>query len=334
MTIFPEHNGVNPVVAEVVRSGLVESRHRGAVAGLAADGTQVVSAGDTVVPFFPRSANKPLQATAMLRAGAELDGELLALAAASHSGEDYHVDGVRKILSGAGLTESDLGCPPSWPLDLQTARRLIARGEGMSRIRMNCSGKHAAMLATCAVMGWPLDGYMELGHPCQQAVSRALQEMLGIDLDTAHRGIDGCGLTTYGIPLMAIARGFAVASADAAFRRAQEAMAAHPFLVAGTGRFDTALLEVAGADLTAKIGGAAVWAAVVRTGGPGIAIKLESGSGEAIPVVAIALLQQLGVLSFDLPERLRPFATLTMRNWAGRDVGEIRADPRASATSF
>ncbi|HEX3195534.1 MAG TPA: asparaginase, partial [Streptosporangiaceae bacterium] len=94
MTIFPEHNGVNPVVAEVVRSGLVESRHRGAVAGLAADGTQVVSAGDTVVPFFPRSANKPLQATAMLRAGLELDGELLALAAASHSGEDYHVDGV------------------------------------------------------------------------------------------------------------------------------------------------------------------------------------------------------------------------------------------------
>ena len=92
MTIFPEHNGVNPVVAEVVRSGLVESRHRGAVAGLAADGTQVVSAGDTVVPFFPRSANKPLQATAMLRAGAELDGELLALAAASHSGEDYHVE--------------------------------------------------------------------------------------------------------------------------------------------------------------------------------------------------------------------------------------------------
>ena len=129
MMIFPEHNGVNPVVAEVVRSGLVESRHRGAVAGLAADGTQVISAGDTAVPFFPRSANKPLQATAMLRAGAELDGELLALAAASHSGEDYHVDGVRKILSGAGLTEADLGCPPSWPLDQEPVH--LGQGAGV-----------------------------------------------------------------------------------------------------------------------------------------------------------------------------------------------------------
>ena len=117
MTIFTEHNGVNPVVAEVVRSGFTESRHRGAVAGLAADGTQVISAGGTAVPFFPRSANKPLQAAAMLRCGLDLDGELLALAAASHSGEDFHVDGVRKILSGAGLSEDDLRCPPSWPLD-------------------------------------------------------------------------------------------------------------------------------------------------------------------------------------------------------------------------
>ena len=182
------------------------------------------------------------------------------------------------------------------------------------------------MLVTCAVMGWPLDGYMDLEHPCQKAVSGALQEMVGVDLAAAHRGIDGCGLTTYGIPLAAIARGFATASDDPAFRRAQDAMAAHPFLVAGTGRFDTALLEVAGTQVTAKIGGAAVWAAVERPGGPGVAIKLESGGGEAIPVVAIALLQQLGVLAPDLPMQLRPFATLTLRNWAGRDVGEIRAE--------
>ena len=126
------------------------------------------------MPFFPRSANKPLQATAMLRAGLELDGELLALAAASHSGEDYHVDGVRKILSGAGLTEADLGCPPSWPLDLQTARRLIARGEDMSRVRMNCSGKHAAMLATCVVNGWPTSSYLNPQHPLQEAILRTV----------------------------------------------------------------------------------------------------------------------------------------------------------------
>src|ERR1700756_2967031 len=126
MTIIPD---VNPVVAEVVRSGFAESRHRGAVTGLAADGRQVIGVGQTDVPFLPRSANKPLQATAMLRCGVNLDGELLALAAASHSGEDFHVDGVRKILSGAGLSEDDLGCPPPWPPDLETARRLLPRGE-------------------------------------------------------------------------------------------------------------------------------------------------------------------------------------------------------------
>ena len=182
------------------------------------------------------------------------------------------------------------------------------------------------MLATCAVMGWPLDGYMDPAHPCQQAVIGAMQEMLGVDLDAAPRGIDGCGLITYGIPLAVIARGFAAANADPAFRRAQDAMAACPSLVAGTGRFDTALLEVAGAQLTAKIGGAAVWAAVGRPAGPGIAIKLEAGGGEAIPVVAIAVLQQLDLLPAELPDRLRPFARLTLRNWAGRDVGEIRAE--------
>src|SRR5690348_18445799 len=141
MTIIPEHNDVNPAVAEVVRSGFAESRHRGAVAGLAADGRQVISVGQADVPFLPRSANKPLQATAMLRCGLNLDGELLALAAASHSGEDFHVDGVRRILSGPGLSEGDLRCPASWPMDTPTTYRLIARGQPMPRVRMNGAGQ-------------------------------------------------------------------------------------------------------------------------------------------------------------------------------------------------
>ena len=206
MTIFTEHNDVNPVVAEVVRSGFTESRHRGAVAGLAADGTQVISAGNTAVPFFPRSANKPLQATAMLRSGLDLDGELLALAAASHSGEDFHVDGVRKILSGAGLTEDDLRCPPSWPLDLETARRLIARGEGMSRIRMNCSGKHAAMLATCVLNDWPTRGYLAPEHPLQQAIRRTVEELAGEQVPAT--GVDGCGAPLFALTLAGLARAF------------------------------------------------------------------------------------------------------------------------------
>jgi L-asparaginase II len=326
-----------PILATVLRGSAIEGRVRGHVAVTDASGTVVHSAGSPDVETTLRSCVKPIQALPFLRLAAdplEASGPEIAVACASHQGEDEHVATVRGLLTKAGVPEGALGCGPQIPSDEATARRLLASGGVPRPIHNNCSGKHAAMLVTCAVMGWPLDGYMELGHPCQQAVSGALQEMLHLDLDSVHRGIDGCGLTTYGVPLAAIARGFAAGSADAAFRRAQDAMAAHPFLVAGTGRFDTALLEVAGAGLTAKIGGAAVWAAVVRPGGPGIAIKLESGGGDAIPVVAIAVLQHLGVLSSNLPARLRPFATLTMRNWAGRDVGAIRAVPLASVTSF
>ncbi len=315
-----------PVLATVLRGTALEARVRGHIAVVEASGDVRHSAGSPGIETTLRSCVKPIQALPFLRLAADRLGTSdaeIAVACASHQGEDEHVATVRGLLAKAGVPEAALGCGPQIPSDEPTARRLLAGGGVPLPIHNNCSGKHAAMLATCAVRGWPLAGYMDLEHPCQKAVSGALQEMLGVDLGAAHRGIDGCGLTTYGIPLTAIARGFASASADRAFRRAQDAMAAHPFLVAGTGRFDTALLEVAGNEVTAKIGGAAVWAAVVRPGGPGIAIKLESGGGEAIPVVAIAVLQQLGVLAPDLPEELRPFARLTLRNWAGRNVGEI-----------
>jgi L-asparaginase II len=318
------------VLATISRGTVVEARIRGHVAVVEASGKVQASAGSPDACTTLRSCVKPLQALPFLRLAADRLGaqdEEIAIACASHQGEDEHAATVRGLLARAGVPEKALGCGPQLPSDEGSARRLLASGGIPRPIHNNCSGKHAAMLATCSVMGWPLDGYMEPAHPCQQAVSAALQEALGVDLATEPRGIDGCGLTTYGTPLSAIARGFAAASTDPAFVRAQDAMAAHPFLVAGTARFDTALLEVAGGRLTAKIGGAGVWAAVARPGGPGIAIKLEAGGGEAIPVVALAVLQQLRLLEADLPDRLRPFATLTLRNWSGRDVGEVRAEP-------
>lgn len=308
----------------------MEARIRGHVAVVDSSGSLLTSAGSPDEETTLRSCVKPLQALPFLRLAAdrvEATEAEIAVACASHQGEERHVATVRGLLAKARVSEDALGCGPQLPSDEATARRLLASGGVPRPIHNNCSGKHAAMLATCAAMGWPLDGYMELDHPCQIAVSGALQEKLAVDLDMAPRGIDGCGLTTYGVPLSAIARAFASASADPAFRRAQNAMAAHPLLVAGTGRFDTALLEVAGDRLTAKIGGAGVWVAAVRPGGPGVAIKLEGGGGEAIPVVALAVLQHLGVLDTDLPDRLRPFARLTLRNWAGRDVGVIAAEP-------
>jgi len=293
MTIFTEPGAANPVVAEVVRSGFTESRHRGAVAGLAADGTQVIRAGDTAAPFFPRSANKPLQATGMLRCGLDLDGELLALASASHSGEDFHVDGVRKILSGAGLTEADLRCPPSWPLEPQTARRLMAEGEEMSRIRMNCSGKHAAMLATCVRNGWDTAGYLAPGHPLQQALRRTVEELAGEPVTAT--GVDGCGAPLLALTLTGLARAFralVIAAPGTPERRVADAMRAYPAWTSGTGR-DERLLMDAVPGLMIK-GGAEGCDAFALADGRAGAVKIDDGAHRGRTPVTVATLRLLG----------------------------------------
>jgi L-asparaginase II len=320
MTISTEHNDVNPVVAEVVRSGFTESRHRGAVAGLAADGTQVISAGNTAVPFFPRSANKPLQAAAMLRCGLELDGELLALAAASHSGEDFHVDGVRKILSGAGLTEDDLRCPPSWPLDPETARQLIARGEGLSRIRMNCSGKHAAMLATCVLNGWPAARYLDPGHPLQQVIRRTVEELAGQQVPAI--GVDGCGAPLFALTLAGLARAFralVLAAPGTPERRVADAMRAHPEWTSGTSRDERRLMDAV-PGLLVKGGAEGVDAFTLADGRAG-AVKIDDGAHRARTPVTVAALRLLGVT---VPEEL---ATVPVIGGYGdkAQVGVIRA---------
>ncbi len=318
-----------PVLASVWRGGVCEARIRGHVAVVTATGEVIGSAGDPNSITTLRSCVKPLQALPFVRLAADELGVTeaeVAIACASHQGEDEHLATVRELLDRARVSENALGCGPQLPYNDEAARRLLASGGTPQPIHNNCSGKHAAMLATAAVMGWPLDGYTDSAHPGQRAVTRAMEEMLGLDLAGGPQGIDGCGLTTYGTPLAAIARGFAAASADPAFRRCEDAMAGNPHLIAGTRKFDTALLAEAGTRVTAKIGGAAVWAAVVRPGGPGIAIKLEAGSADAIPVAAIAVLQRLGILEREVPERLRGFATLPVHNWAGTEVGDIRAE--------
>ena len=294
MTIFTDHAEVNPVVAEVVRSGFAESRHHGAVTGLAADGTQVISVGRTGMPFFPRSANKPLQAAAMLRCGLGLDGELLALAAASHSGEDFHADGVRKILSEAGLSEDDLHCPLSWPLDIETGRRLVARGHGMSRIRMNCSGKHAAMLATCVQNGWPTRDYLDPDHPLQQAIRHTVEERAGEQ--AAATGVDGCGAPLFALTMTGLARAFralVLAAPATPERRVADAMRAHPEWSSGTSRDERRLMDAI-PGLLVKAGAEGVNAFGLADGRCG-AVKIDDGSARARTPVTVAALRLLGV---------------------------------------
>jgi L-asparaginase II len=317
MTITPD---VNPVVAEVARSGFAESRHRGAVAGLGADGGQVISVGRTDVPFLPRSANKPLQATAMLGCGLNLDAELLALSAASHSGEDFHVDGVRKILSEAGLSEDDLRCPASWPLHIPTAHRLIAHGEGISRIRMNCSGKHAAMLATCAANGWPTASYTDPGHPLQQEIRRTIEELAG-ERSTAT-GVDGCGAPLFALTLAGLARAFramVLAGTGTPARRVADAMRAYPEWTSGTDRDERRLMSaVPGLLLKSGAEGVDAFAFGYGDGARAGAVKVDDGGQRARTPVTVAVLRQLGVV---VPDDL---ATVPV---TGGDavVGEVRA---------
>ncbi|MGH7685295.1 MAG: asparaginase [Candidatus Dormibacteria bacterium] len=322
-------------LATAFRGDVVEAVYRGHVAVVDASGALLGHAGDAEVVTPLRSCAKPLQALPFVEMAMDAVGASsveLALACASHNGEDEHVATARALLARAGVDESELACGPQLPADETAARRLLASGAVPLPMHNNCSGKHAAMLAACAVAGWPRSGYLEREHPMQRAVTAALSRHAAAELSQAPWGIDGCGLPTYGVPLRSLARAFASAQASsAAFHRCQDAMAAHPFHVAGTGRFDTALLEAAGDRVTAKIGGAGVWVAVLRPAGPAVALKLEAGTGEAMPPLAIAVLRRLGALPHQLPHALARFREPVLTNWAGTTIGRIRVADDALA---
>ena len=309
-----------PVLAEVVRSGFLESTHTGSVLAVRADGTAALAVGDVDRPVFPRSSNKPLQAAGLLAAGwAPADDEELALATASHSGEREHLDVVRRMLAGAGLTEEDLGCPAMLPLSEPAAHALIAAGGTASRLTMNCSGKHAAMLACCVANGWPTAGYLEPDAPVQRALAAALEDLAGERV--AHVAVDGCGAPQHALSLRGLARAFSrlvTAGPGTAQRRTADAMRAHPRLVGGTDR-DVSRLIGGVPGLIAKDGAEGVYAAALADGAA-VALKIADGGGRARPPVLVAALRALGVSA----PVLDALATEPVRG-GGRVVGEVRA---------
>ncbi|MER5635084.1 asparaginase [Streptomyces nitrosporeus] len=308
-----------PVLAEVVRSGFTEGHHRGSLVVLAADGSVELALGDPAAPVFPRSCNKPMQAAAILRAGLDLSGERLALAAASHSGEAFHLDLVRTMLSEHGLTPEDLRTPPDLPLDPVEAEAYLAAGWVREPLTMNCSGKHAAMLAVCVRNGWDTAGYLDPAHPLQRLTCQVVAEAAGEPV--AAVGTDGCGAPLMAIGLVGLARAFrtfVTAAPGSAERRVADAMRAHPEYVAGTRRPDTWLMrEVPG--VLSKMGAEAVQA-VALPDGRALAFKIDDGSTRALgPVLARAL----GLLGVDAPVVARiGRAPLT---GGAAEVGEIRA---------
>jgi L-asparaginase II len=313
------YKGGEPI-AEVVRSGFVEGLHRGSVVVLDATGAVVAALGDVESPMFPRSANKPVQAIGMLRAGLRLvDPADLALVCASHYGEDFHLARVAALLRTAGLDETYLRCPPDLPLGTAAAAAVLRAGGGPTRIQMNCSGKHAGMLVTCVAAGFPLEEYYRPDHPLQVRITEAVEEFAGEP--AAAVGVDGCGAPVLAMSLTALARSYlrmVTGEPRSLEETVASAMRAHPAMVSGTDTFDTRLTRgVPG--LLAK-GGAEGVLGVAITGVGAVAIKIDDGAQRAREPAVISALRKLDV---DAPV-LDELAEVPLLG-GGQRVGAVRS---------
>ncbi|MCP5284742.1 MAG: asparaginase [Burkholderiaceae bacterium] len=333
----------NPVLVEALRGGAVESRHRGALAVVDATGAVHTALGDIERPVFPRSAVKLLQALPLVASGAAdalgLNDAELALACASHGGEPEHAQTAAAMLAKAGLDASALECGAHWPYN-ETAQRALARADSQpSALHNNCSGKHAGFVCLgCGLQGSGdrrgfLRGYVQPAHPVMREVTAALQATTGFDLAKTACGTDGCSIPTYAIPLRHLAHAFAkVASgqglsadhADAA-KRLRQAIAAAPFMVAGSGRLDTRLMAHFGERLCCKVGAEGVYCAALPELGLGVAIKMDDGNtARAAEVVLTALLHTLMKAEGEDAALLRSVWDAPLRNWNGIEVGRLR----------
>jgi L-asparaginase II len=293
---------------------------------IGADGTPQLTAGQWDVPMFPRSSNKPMQAAGMLRCGLDLDGKLLALAAASHSGEDFHVAGVREILARAVLTEDDLQCPRALPREEVFQQEYLREGGEPDRVHMNCSGKHAAMLATCVAAGWPTATYTDPAHPLQVALRQALEGLAGEQ--SAAVGVDGCGAPVFALSLAGLARAFqalVTGSPGSPERRVADAMRAYPEWTSGSLRTERALMATV-PGLLLKVGADGVQAFALADG-RAAAFKIEDGSARARDPITVALLRRLGVTTRPgVPDSALDEIGAVPVLGGGRVVGVIRAE--------
>ncbi|MFT7772055.1 asparaginase [Roseateles sp.] len=338
---------MNPVLVEVLRGDAVESRHTGALAIVDASGAVHTALGDVARPVFPRSAVKLLQALPLVASGAAqafgLTDAELALACASHSGEPEHVATAAGMLAKLGLTADALECGTQWPSREPVLRGMVARGELATPLHNNCSGKHSGFVCLACHMATgarnagtePAEftrGYVAAEHPVMREVSAALSAATGVDVERAPRGTDGCSIPTFALPLRSLALAFARCGTGQglsegharAASRLRRAVAAAPFMVGGTDRFDTRVMQAFGERLFCKIGAEGVYCAALPELGLGVALKIDDGAARAaeaaMAAVAAALLKTEDTL-------LRGYSHLQLRNWRGLDVGSLRPTP-------
>jgi L-asparaginase II len=311
------------------RGGVVESRHRVHAAVIGADDRLAAGAGDPQLVTYWRSCAKPFQVMPLLATGgfdcAKWGDDQLALACASHGGEPEHVALAAGMLGSLGLEEGDLACGPHEPLAARGARLLRDSGMRATRLHNNCSGKHAAMLARAVAEGWPCEGYERADHPVQRGCTEEVARWCGLDVSGIGQSVDGCGVVVYALPLAAMARAYGrlARAEDDVPARVVHAMRTRPFLVAGTDRFDTVLLEETGGRVLAKIGAEGVHSVAVLDQGLGAAVKAEDGSPRAQYPAVLRLLQHLDALPVPLPPRLAEFLDRPVRNTRGEVVGRV-----------
>jgi L-asparaginase II len=324
----------NPVLVEVLRGAVVESRHRGSVAVVDADCRTVLALGDVTMPVYPRSAVKALQSLPLVESGAAdrfgFGDEELALACASHGGEPAHVKTAQRMLSAMGLDVSALECGAHWPTHAGSARDLVRAGADATALHNNCSGKHAGFVCTACAIGVDHRGYVTVTHPVQREVRAVIESLSGVELADRHCGIDGCSAPNWAMPLENLARAFARFGTGRslpperakAAARLRAACAAKPWHVAGTGRFCTEMMQHFGARVFVKTGAEGVYCGALPELGLGIALKCEDGAGRAAELVMAAMIARF------LPEAdgawLQRFLRPPLRNWNGITVGGLR----------
>jgi L-asparaginase II len=334
----------NPVLVEAQRGGIVESMHRGAVAVVDADGAVHSAVGDILRPIFARSAVKVLQALPLVESGAAnawgLTDAELALACASHGGEAVHAQTAASMLAKAGVDVQALECGAHWPYFDGAIKSMAGAGGQPSALHNNCSGKHAGFVCLGCLMAKEGDrrdflrGYVKPEHPVMREVSAALQATTGYDLAHAAVGTDGCSIPTFAIPLRHLAHAFARVGTGIGLRaghiqaakRLRQAVAAAPFMVAGTGRFDTKVMQHFGERVFCKVGAEGVYCAALPELGLGVAIKMDDGNNaRAAEVVMAGVLERLLRLSETDAAVVRDLSQCRLTNWNGIEVGQLRA---------
>jgi L-asparaginase II len=325
-------------LVEVLRAGHAESIHHGHVAVVDETGRLLAWAGDPRVPVFPRSSYKPFQALPVVESGAfarsGLGADALALIAGSHGGTDAQAALAGTILARAGTDERSLRCGAHVPYDDATAAALRARGESPGPLRHNCSGKHAGMLLLARHLGAPLDTYIDSSHPVQRRIAARFEEVLGEPWLEPQAAIDGCSAPTPRMPIATLARSFALLALgrDASGRAVpgiaavRDAMTAHPENVASEGRLDTLLMQVLRGRVVSKAGAEGMHAVGLLDRGVGIAVKVSDGTRRALGPAVVAVLDRLGLLDASERAALRMQAEMRLRNFAGLEVGVIRAN--------